>query len=90
MAFFDELAKGDVIVDEELLKSEDFLHAYFATTKYALNTRRREKIEMFARLLKSSITEKDISSIDEYEDLLKVLDELSYRELLALRILEAV
>ena len=88
MAFFDELAKGDVIVDEELLKSEDFLHAYFATTKYALNTRRREKIEMFARLLKNSITEKDISSIDEYEDLLKVLDELSYRELLALRILD--
>ena len=32
MAFFDELAKGDVIVDEELLKFEDFLHAYFATT----------------------------------------------------------
>ena len=88
MAFFDELAKGDVIVDEELLKSEDFLHAYFATTKYALNTRRREKIEMFARLLKSSLTEKDISNIDEYEDFLKVLDELSYRELLALRILD--
>ena len=79
MAFFDELAKGDVIVDEELLESEDFLHAYFATTKYALNTRRREKIEMFARLLKSSLTEKDISNIDEYEDFLKVLDELSYR-----------
>ena len=88
MAFFDELAKGDVIVDEELLKSEDFLHAYFATTKYALNTRRREKIEMFARLLKNSLTEEDILNIDEYEDFLKVLDELSYRELLALRILD--
>lgn len=88
MAFFDELAKGDVIVDEELLKSEDFLHAYFATTKYALNTRRREKIEMFARLLKSSLTEENISNIDEYEDFLKVLDELSYRELLALKILD--
>ena len=43
---------------------------------------------MFARLLKSSLTEKDISNIDEYEDFLKVLDELSYRELLALRILD--
>ena len=88
VAFFDELAKGDVVVDERLLESEDFLHAYFATAKYALNCRRREKISMFARLLKSSLTEKDISDIDEYEDFLKILDELSYRELLALRILD--
>ena len=43
---------------------------------------------MFARLLKNSLTEEDISNIDEYEDFLKVLDELSYRELLALRILD--
>ena len=87
-AFFDELAKGDAVVDENLLKSEDFLHAFFATTKYALNSRRREKIKMFARLLKSSLTENDLSNIDEYEDFLKILNELSYRELLALKILD--
>lgn len=87
-AFFDELAIGDVVVNEKLLESEDFLHAYFATTKYALNSRRREKIRMFARLLKSSLLEEDISNIDEYEDFLKILDELSYRELLALKVLD--
>lgn len=87
-AFFDELAKGNVVVDERLLESEDFLHAYFATTRYALNSRRREKITMFARLLKSSLTENNIANIDEYEDFLKILDELSYRELLALKILD--
>ncbi len=88
VAFFDELAKGDVVVDERLLESEDFLHAYFATTRYALNSRKREKITMFARLLKSSLTENDIANIDEYEDFLKILDELSYRELLALKIFD--
>ncbi len=86
--FFDELAEGGIVVNESLLESEDFLHAYFATTRYALNSRRREKIEMFARLLKNSLTENDISNIDEYEDFLKILDELSYRELLALNILD--
>ena len=87
-AFFDELATGDAVVDEKLLECEDFLHAYYATTKYALNSRRREKIRMFARLLKSSITESEISDVDEYEDILKILDELSYRELLALKVLD--
>jgi len=87
-AFFDELNKGNVIADESLLKSEDFLHKFFTTTNYALNSRRREKIRMFARLLKSSLTEDDFSDIDEYEDFLKILDDLSYRELLALKILD--
>ena len=86
--FFDELAVGDIVVNEKLLESEDFLHAFFSTTKYALNTRRREKIRMFARLLKSSLTENELSNIDKYEDFLKILDELSYRELVGLKILD--
>lgn len=86
--FFDELAKGNIVVDENLLKSEDFLHCYFSTAKYALNSRRREKIQMFARLLKSSLSKEGPKNVDEYEDFLKILDELSYRELLALSILD--
>lgn len=43
---------------------------------------------MFARLLKSSLTKNEITNIDEYEDYLKILDEISYRELLALKILD--
>ena len=86
--FFDELAEGNIIVDEELLRSEDFLHAFFSTAKCALNTRRREKIMMFARLLRSAAAKDDVSSVDEYEDLLRILDELAYRELLALQILD--
>jgi hypothetical protein len=87
-AFFDELADGNVLVDELLLESEDFLHCYFATAKFALNSRRREKIQMFARLLKSSLTGEGPHDVDEYEDFLRILDELSYRELQALAIMD--
>jgi hypothetical protein len=87
-AFFDELSKGNVLIDESILQSEDFLHSYFATTKMALNSRRREKIEMFARLLKYSITGEGLQDIDEYEDFLGILDDLSYREIRALAIMD--
>lgn len=87
-AFFDELSNGNVLIDESLLQSEDFLHSYFATSKMALNSRRREKIQMFARLLKSSIIGEGPQEIDEYEDFLGILDELSYRELRALAIMD--
>lgn len=43
---------------------------------------------MFARLLKSSTLTDSFLSTDEYEEYLKILDELSYRELLILFILE--
>lgn len=87
-AFFDELAKDNQIVDDKLLKSEEFLHCYFSTAKYALNSSRLEKIKMFARLLKSSLTKDGPANVDEYEDFLKILDELSFRELSALSILD--
>lgn len=86
--FFDELAKDNIELSPELLKSEDFLHCYFATVRAALNTRRREKIRMFARLLKSSALPNSFINTDEYEEYLGILDELSYRELLILFILE--
>ena len=86
--FFDELAKRTDPLDPKILESEDFLHSYFATARYALNSRRREKIEMFARLLQASIAEAGPRDVDEYEEFLSILDELSYRELRALAILD--
>jgi hypothetical protein len=86
--FFDEFGKGKIDLPPELLESEDFLHCFFRTTKAALNSRRREKIRMFARLLNSSARPDSFSSVDEYEEYLGILDEISYREFLALSILE--
>jgi hypothetical protein len=83
-AFFEELAKGSIELSPELLESEDFLHCYFATTKAALNTRRREKIRLFARLITASTVDDNFIDVDEYEEYLQILDELSYREFMIL------
>ncbi len=53
--FFDELGSGEIELTNNLIESEDFLHCYFATLRAALNTRRREKVRMFAGLLKSKV-----------------------------------
>jgi len=87
--FFDELANSSSALDPRVLESEDFLHCYFATAKYALNTRRREKIQMFARLLNASLAEAGPKDVDEYEEFVEILDELTYRELRALAIMDS-
>lgn len=87
--FFDELGNCSIELSPDLLDSEDFLHCYFSTVKAAINTRRRDKIKMFARLLKSTIQFNSFSKTDEYEEYLQILDELSYRELMILIKLES-
>ena len=86
--YFDELDAGDAKIDLSLLASEDFVHCYMLTTKFALNTRRRDKIKMFARLLKNSVDEITATGVDEYEEFAGVLDDLHYREIQALNILD--
>ncbi len=86
--FFDELAAGKVELKQELLENEEFLHCYFATVSAALRSYRKEKIRMFARLLKKSTLPDSLSNIDEYEEYLGILDELSYREILVLNLLD--
>lgn len=83
-AFFDELAKGEQQLDPELLESNDFLHCYFSTTAAVLRTRRTEKIQIFARLLRAATEDGKLDVIDEYEEFLSIVDELSHRELLVL------
>ena len=88
--FFEELSKSNAIDNPELAESEDFVHNCIATLKFVENTRQREKIQYFARLLSvSSIEDGELTDVDEYEDFLKLLDELSYRELRALHILDS-
>lgn len=86
--FFDELSKDSLELTEEIIQSEDFIHRWVITAKAAVNTRMREKIRLFARLLKSSFLSDTSITTDEYEEYLSILDELSYREFLVLLILE--
>ena len=81
-AFFQELKEGERDLTPELVQSEPFLQAYFATTIAALRTKRREKIAWFGRLLLAATgANPGINLADEHEDYLKILDELTYREL---------
>jgi len=78
--FFDELGAGNIELTKEVIDSEDFLNCYFSTVKAALNTRRREKIRVFCQLLKGALASNIVNDVDEYEEFLSVLDELSFRE----------
>ena len=53
--FFDELGTTNAIDNPDLLHSEDLIHRFLSTLKFAMNTRQREKICWFARLLKTSM-----------------------------------
>lgn len=86
-AFFDELANGKVQLVPELVEQEDFLHAFSATTRAVVRTRREQKIKILARLLGGAWTEAGPESIDEYEELLGIIDELSFREMRILSLL---
>ena len=52
-----------------------------------MNTRRREKIKLFARLLTNASREGKVGS-DKYEEFLSILDDLSVRELQILLLLK--
>lgn len=86
--FFDALADGTVPITEELIQSNDFLHCYFKTTQAVINTRRKEKIELFARMLSAALDAKILSGLEQYEELLDALDSMSFREFGALRVLK--
>jgi hypothetical protein len=85
--FFEELQSANVQLSPDLIRNDDFLHCYFATIRAVTRSRRRQKARYLARLLSASFNGDEISSVDEYDDLLGIVDELSYRELLVLSIL---
>ncbi len=74
--FFNQLEKGEITLSDEVIKSEDFLHNYFSTIRIVLNTKRREKIELFGNYFQHSINNSPLLG-DTYEDYLKILDELT-------------
>lgn len=84
--FFSELGDGKVEIDEGTIESEDFTYAFFQCYKYAINSRRAEKVHLFARLLKAGIKNGLEDNYDEFEEYSKNLDQLSYREITVLHI----
>lgn len=87
-SFYEQLSLGAIQLTPELIQQEDFLHAYFATLKASLATRRSEKIRFFANLLLQSVTRGEIAS-DRFEEYLSILDDLSLREMKLLLLLKS-
>jgi hypothetical protein len=86
-AFFDALAQGGRTIDPALIESESFLHCYFSTVRAVLKSRREQKIRLFAALL-GAVSDGAVTDVDAYEEYLSILDELSYRELVLLSLLD--
>jgi len=62
--------------------SDPLIHACYVTVEATMRTSRREKIRWFARLLLAGVGERPrLDLANEHEDFLKILDDLSYREL---------
>ena len=83
--FFDELNRGNVVLDEAQIESNDFLHAYFETTAYVLRTRSNDKIIRFARILKKVYSGSLL--IEDFEDYTKIFNDLTDKEFAMLSIL---
>ena len=86
--FFDALKKGNIKLTEEIIKNEDFLHCFFITYNAAIRTRSEEKIGYLAKLLCGSVEDSMFSDIDDYEEILGVVSDLSCREIKLLVLLD--
>lgn len=86
--FFEELSEGNISINEADALSREFLHAWMSSLNFAIRERREEKIRLFADLFRGYCQngrfDKDA---DIYEENLKILADLSYREFQVLCVL---
>ena len=84
-----KLGKGGTSFDPEILKTKDeFVYFFALTLDAAERAAAREKIWLLASLLRSALYYEHLSERAEYEDYLKIVDELSLREMVLLHILQ--
>lgn len=85
--FFQELARHPEKIKKDEVQSQEFVHKFLITYNAAVKTYHDEKIRILARLFIYGNKEEEIE-VDEYEEYLKILEELSYREIVALKIID--
>jgi hypothetical protein len=86
--FFDELDKGNREINDDLIKNNDFLHAYFSTVNAVLHSRTDTKIKLFARALERYTRVDIIEKADEYQELILILLDLSDTEMRIIGLLD--
>jgi hypothetical protein len=81
-AFADDIISLNLNPTEEQVRSREFSEAFGAAAERVLQTKREEKIRLFARLFASYVESKDSSAegFDTFEEELDILDEVGYRE----------
>lgn len=77
----DELEELGVQVTEEQVKSDDTMHVLLRTIDVATCAARGEKTRLLARMLGEYLEQGVIKTVDEYEEMLSLVDDLSWREL---------
>lgn len=77
----DEVRKTVGKLPQDLAQDEDFIHCCVEAFEAVRRTRTDEKIRLFARLLANGATGDNRGDIEEYEELLLILKELTVLEL---------
>jgi hypothetical protein len=87
---FAYLDENGATLTPEMIDSDDFLHRFNITVRAARRTHSREKIRRFALLLTAPIGEgpDGVKDVDEHGELLGIVEELSEREMLILKVLD--
>jgi len=78
--FLDEVDARLNDLNEEKIGQEDFVQAFTSSAKAAAATQQDEKIKLFAHLFTTFVNGETDASPDEYEEALRILDDLSVRE----------
>ena len=87
---FDRLSSSSMVLTEDMIASEDFIHRFLVTHEAALRTFRHEKIDRLADLLAGSVSSGSPDKADLFEELLRLLDELSTSELIVLAAIQKI
>lgn len=82
--FFSALESAEIDLTQEIIESNEFLHCFFITYNAAMKSRREEKILLFAKVLKNSLKNVVNQNIDQYEEIIQIIEDISYREFLIL------
>lgn len=84
--FFSEIARRKIKFSKEMIESDDFLFAFFSTTKAVEDSRTEEKIILFANFFVHGVETKKYKD-PQFEQFLVILKDLTFQEINILDIL---
>lgn len=79
---FEQLASGAEKLNPSLLEDNDFIYCFYCTYQAVLKNRNAEKVVLFTKLLleTSKLDTENLSSLDEFDEFMSIIDDISMRE----------